>query len=322
MAGGALIIVLPVKRNYMVRLFHGTDTFRIYERVAEIKKDYDKLSIVVFEEGAGIDKVKQEADTLSFFSPKKLIIAKNVSKIKDKSQQKIVLAWLDQIDSSLEIIFIEEEELKPNNWLLVTLKKTAEMTLCNQLKPYEVTRWIQERVKKRSGEIDIICAEKLTQMLGNDLWRISNELDKLISYDKKITAKSIESLVEPEFLDSIFSLMDAISEKKEKKALVILDKFLKEEGNETYLISMIARQIRNLISIKDLAEDRKKETEIASKLKLHPFVVKNTLRQSRNLSFSQLLAFHEALLEADIELKSSTDSKTTLFRLVHNFCAK
>jgi DNA polymerase-3 subunit delta len=304
----------------MILLLTGTDNFRINQRLGQLRQGYDPLSISVFQDNLNFEKIKQETAAVSFFSIKKLVIVYSAGKVKDSKFQQKLVDWLEKADENLEIVFIEEEE-RVNAWLLNLIRKKGQVETYSLLKPHEVTRWIKDRVKEKDGTIDIIAAEKLTQLLGNDLWRISNEIDKLIAYDKKLTTETINILVEPEFLDSIFSLVDAIAEKKEKKALSIMNRFLKEEGNEPYLISMIARQIRNLLAVKDLASRGKKEAEIASKLKLHPFVVKNTLRQSRNLTQEQLLSFHHALLEADLDLKTSTDSKTTLFRLVHTFCS-
>jgi len=304
----------------MILLLTGTDDFRISEKLGEIRKNYDSLSISVFQDNLNFEKIKQETAAVSFFSIQKLIIVYGACKVKDKDFQKKMTAWLATADKDIDLVFVDEED-KPTNWLVSAVKKNGKVEITNQLKSHEVTRWIRERVISRGGEIDILGAEKLTQMLGNDLWRMSNEIDKLIAYDRKVTTENISKIVEPEFLDSIFSLVDAIAEKKERKALSILNRFLKEEGNEPYLVAMIARQIRNLISVKDLAERGKKEIEIAAKLKLHPFVVQNTLKQSRTLSFDQLYILHHELLEADLELKSATDSKVTLFRLVHNFCS-
>lgn len=66
---------------------------------------------------------------------------------------------------------------------------------------------------------------------------------------------------------------------------------------------MIARQCRLMLEMKSLAEERMPENMIASKMKVHPFVVKNTLRHCRNFTSTQLRRMLSELLEVDRRLK-------------------
>lgn len=306
----------------MITLIYGNDDYRIGKALTEIKNNFNEndFNISYFEGELDFPSIKANAETLPFLSSKKLVIVKGLSKIKTKQTQDEIKKWLTKPPDTCEVVLLEEE-LTPKGWLLANAKGKAKIIELNGLKTYEISRWIKETVTKKGGQIEPAAAEKLAALIGNDLWRLDSEIQKLITYNKQIALQNVNELVKGEFLDSIFTLMDAISEKKPQKALITLNNFLKEEDNEIYLLTMLARQIRNLLSVKELSEEGLKESEIASKLKLHPFVVKNTLHQSKNFSIRQLLDLHKELLIIDHNLKTSNiDSKTALTQFVYRAC--
>jgi len=67
---------------------------------------------------------------------------------------------------------------------------------------------------------------------------------------------------------------------------------------------MIVRQFRILISLQDLAKRNLPQSEIAKQLKLHPFVVQNSIPQARNFSADELKRAYAQLLEIDTGVKT------------------
>ena len=67
---------------------------------------------------------------------------------------------------------------------------------------------------------------------------------------------------------------------------------------------MIVRQIRLLIQIKELTNEKFGEKQIISKLKLHPFVVKKTISQSKYFNLKDLIKIFQNLLKIEIQLKT------------------
>jgi DNA polymerase-3 subunit delta len=306
----------------MIILIYGDDEYRVNKAVSGVKKDFgqNNLNISYFENELNFPKIKADTETVPFLSDKKLVIVKNLSKVKGKKIQNDVLEWIKKQPDTCDVILLEET-LTPKNWLLAGARGHAQIQNLSKMRPYEVSHWIKELVTSKGGQIDTIAAEKLAALIGNDLWRLDNEIQKLLTYNKHVTLETVNRLVEGEFLDNIFVLTDALSEKKIEKALPTLNGFLGSEDSEMYLLSMLSRQIRNLISIKDLDSKGLREADIATKLKLHPYVVKNTLRQSKNFTFEQLLSLHQSLLKIDYNLKTTNiDSKAALTRLVYKAC--
>jgi len=305
----------------MIYLFFGEDKYRLKKRVNEILDSHrgnaGDINISVMDEKFEFSKIKNEAEALPFLSDKRLLVIKNILRSKDKTLSENLNKWLGTAPDSTDIVFVEDEAPDQRTSTYKTLAKIGRIETFAELKSVEAINWIKKAVTDSSGTIDADAASTLQLYCGSDLARLETEIAKLIAYDAHITKKNVENLVDAGFFNTIFELTDALSEKKPKKALDILTKTLDSGENEIYLISMLARQVRNLLIVKDLSDHRLSESEIVNKTHLHPFVVKKTLSQSRNFTKNQLLALHGKLIELDFAMKStSTDPRVLLAKFV------
>lgn len=102
----------------------------------------------------------------------------------------------------------------------------------------------------------------------------------------------------------IFSLVDAIGQRRNKAAATLLHRKLEAGDEPLYLMAMVVRQIRLLIQVKEglMAGDR--PDEIAHRAKIHPYVTGKLVRQAGNFELVQLEAIHRQLLEVDVAIKT------------------
>jgi len=73
------------------------------------------------------------------------------------------------------------------------------------------------------------------------------------------------------------------------------------------LLGMIVRQFRIMIQVKELSGQGLRagaQQDMATRLKLHPFVVKKTTRQAMDFSMGQLETVYRKLLETDVDIKT------------------
>lgn len=305
----------------MIYLFYGEDKYRLDKRLKEIlathQGDAGDINISRISEKYDFQVIKNEAESLPFLSDKRLLIIKNVLHTKDKTLLDSLSKWLPTAPTTNDIVFVEDEAPDQRISIYKTLTKVGKIEIFAELKPFETINWIKGQVADRQATIDPDAATLLQLYCGNDLSRLSTEIDKLAAYDNHITKLTVERLVDAGFFNTIFELTDALSEKKPKKALDIMTKSLDSGENEVYLVSMLARQVRNLLIVKDLADHRLSEAEIVGKTHMHPFVIKKSLAQSRNFTRNQLIALHGSLVELDFALKStSTDPRVLLHKFV------
>lgn len=305
----------------MIYLFFGEDKYRLKKRVGEVldahRGNAGDINISVMDDKHDFVRIKNEAEALPFLSDKRLLVIKNVMKSKDKTLTDSLTKWLTNVPESTDIIFTEDEAPDQRTSFYKTIVKNGKIEIFAEFKSVEAINWIKKAVTNKGGTIDADAATTLQLYCGSDLARLETEISKLSAYNQHITKANVEKLVDAGFFNTIFELTDALSEKRAKRALDILTKTLDSGENEVYLISMLARQVRNLLIMKDLSDHRLSEAEIVNKTHLHPYVVKKTLSQSRNFTKNQLLVLHGKLIKLDWETKStSTEPRVLLAKFV------
>lgn len=284
----------------MILFLYGPDTYRSRQKLKEIVEEYKKRH----QSGLNFIKIdfskqefsdfKQAVETVSMFDEKKLIILENIFQeeileyLKNRKIDDVVIFWAEDVDSK--------------NKLFQFLKKKAKVQEFKFLKGNQLNNWIKDYVKKEKADIENLAVEKLVEYVGSDLWRMRNELDKLISFSRDIKEESIKKLVKPEIDVNIFDLIDALGVKNKKRALELIHDHLKKGESEGYLLNRFVYQFRNLIKVKT-----------GGGKDLHPFVFRKTQSQARNFDFDELKKIYRKLLEIDLDIKTGKiDARTAL----------
>jgi DNA polymerase-3 subunit delta len=85
---------------------------------------------------------------------------------------------------------------------------------------------------------------------------------------------------------------------------------------------MVVYQFRTMLKIADLFDKKMSSSQIASKAKIHPFVVSKTLPLLRNFTLDKLKKNYQKIAKLDYEMKSGKgDAESALPLLVFDFCA-
>jgi len=318
----------------MIIFLYGEDTYRSSQKLQQIitkfKKEVDETNLnLSILDGASLkfEEFNQQVKAAPFMARKRMVVIKNlISLNKSKEIQKEIVNLLteeftkpkeDNIIVFWEAVSQPKDKRKDQLWKRLAQEKFAEEF--KMLTAAQIHQWITNEIKKRQGQIDKAAIPLLAATIGNDLWQTSNEIDKLISYKtgQEITKEDIEALVKAKFDDDIFKLVDSLSNKNKKLAFKLIADQIDSGANEMYLLSMLIRQFRILLMIKALQQDNQliNKSQIASKLKIHPFVAQKSLSQVRNFTLEQLKHIYHRLLEIDLKIKTSNAKAKTLFDL-------
>jgi len=294
----------------MIYFLFGQDTYRSRQKMKEIIEEYKKrhqsgLNFIKldFNEKEFSD-LKQTIETVSMFDEKKLVVLEGVFQQSAYFQEEL-LNYLKKrkIDSDKDsIVIFWAEKIDEKNKLFQFLRKKAKIQEFKLLQPSKLKEWVKKHIKEQGGSIENQAIEKLIDCIGNDLWRMSNELDKLIAFDKKVKKENVEKLVKSKIDTNIFETIDALGQKNKKQALKLIHGHLKKGESEMYLLDRFVYQFRNLIKVKS-----------GGKLDMHPFVVKKTSQQAKNFSFEELKKIYQKLLEIDLGIKTGKiDARTAI----------
>jgi DNA polymerase-3 subunit delta len=294
----------------MIYLIFGEDTFRASRKLKEIIEKYRKihksgLNLKVLDlKEKNFEDFKREFESSSMFSEKKLLILKNASK--NKEFQENFLKNLEKFEKSKEIFFFfEEDDLRGDSFFEEIKKhgKSQEFKLLGRVK---LKIWVKQEFAKYGVEIEDRAIERLIFLIGNDLWRMSEEIKKLIAFKKgkEIKERDVEILISPKLEIDIFKAIDAISSRNKKLAFKFLHDLLKRGEKPAVLFSMIKYQFRNLIEVKDLIEKGEKIPQIKNKIELHPFVLEKILRISQKFKIEELRKIYQRIFNFDLAIKT------------------
>jgi DNA polymerase-3 subunit delta len=318
----------------MIIFLYGEDTYRSSQKLTEIQDKFKKevdpsgLNLTVLN-GAGLkfEDFNQQVKASPFLARKRMVVIKNViSDNKSKNIQKEIVELLDQESKNPDqdniIVFWENSDYsksKAKHALWERLKKEKFAQEFKPLTPRELNSWLEQAVKERQAKIEKTALSLLAASVGNDLWQMNNELEKLTNYrqDKIITVNDIETMVKAKYDDDIFKFIDALSNNNKKQAVKLLSDQLNSGAEEMYLLAMFIRQFRILLLTKDLQQTQPTITKdkIAKELQIHPFVAQKALYQARNFTLEHLKNIYQMLLNIDLQIKTTSTKPKLLFDL-------
>lgn len=308
----------------MILFFYGQDNYRLRKKVKALKERFISASLgdtnlaILSAEKLTYDQFIRQILAMPFLAKTRLLIVENIMQQGKKDILEKIPDSLAKVPSSTVLVFVEEGNPDKRTSLFKKLskEKSEEFKL---LEPEPLRRWIIREIEIRNGKWESAAVSKLIEYIGNDLWRQSNELDKLIAYRQShIAREDIELLVKPQVEANIFNLIDNIAAKNLKGAMRELYKLLDSGQHELYILTMIVWQYRNLLIVKDLSARTKitNSWALAKKAALSPFVVQKCLGISSRYSLEELKEIYRTLLDFDIEIKTGKIEPRTAIELL------
>lgn len=276
----------------MINFLYGQDIYRLREELKKIikaKKDQLDFFRIDCKDNDAFQKIRESIDIISMFNQEKLIVLENIFQ---SDLQEEIMDFLKKKDlKNIEVVIWDEESDKRSK-LFKFLKSKAKTKEFILLKGNQLRDWVKDYINKQKGKIDNQAIDRLVEYIGSDLWRITNEINKLLSYNKNIKIKDIELLVRPETDLNIFKTIDALAYKDKERFLKLVSNHLEKGDSEGYLMDRFVYQIRNLIKVKSGGE-----------LDMHPFVIQKSKQQAQKFSFEQLKKIYYQLLTIDLDIK-------------------
>jgi DNA polymerase-3 subunit delta len=171
------------------------------------------------------------------------------------------------------------------------------------------------------------AAPYLVQRCGHDISLLINELEKCAlraGPDNRVTRQIIDEMTRRLPQETIFSLTDALGERRTAHALGLLRELIESGDAPQQIISMLARHWRQLLQARalldaklpldgstlsrlpdDLADQlpRDGRENVANLLQSQSWLGRRLTSQARNFSTAQIVAILEGVLQADLAMK-------------------
>ncbi|RMG79832.1 MAG: DNA polymerase III subunit delta [Bacteroidetes bacterium] len=268
----------------------------------EGERDFNQ--VVLYGKETNSAQIQENAKRLPMMSPWNVVIIKEAQSLKD-------LAALENYfnqPNPQTILLLAYKYGTPDKRksFVKTLIKNNYYFESKRLYDNQIPLWIENYLKERQFSIEPKAATILVEFLGNELSKISNELDKLVislKSPQKITAKHIEENIGISKDFNAFELNKAIAYKQEYKAYLIAKYFAENPKSHPLIvtISTLFNFFSKLLIFHQLKD--KSEKNAAKEMGVHPFFVKEYMTAARNFPLVKTLQIISLLKTYDLKSK-------------------
>lgn len=204
------------------------------------------------------------------------------------------------------LLVFREERLTRGNPLLKQLQPCAKVQAMPAPTGEALARWIRTRIEARGAQITPGAILVLTQAAGNEMWALDNDLEKLSLYagDRPIEEADVALLAAQSRDANIFAATDALLEGRAQAAMRLMHRLRQDGADVSYIVSMIARQLRTVTLARDLMDRKVAEREIGDRLGIpQEFIRRKAVGQARRHSWNDLKWLYGRLFEVDLAVK-------------------
>ena len=254
-----------LKRNNLF-FFYGGNNYYMLEILDLISKKFNILKETVYLWEAEIEDLSKKLTTLSLFSQKTMVVFRYFNLAEKKTFKKDLIDFLQKykFDNYLFILYEEELSTKEKNDEII--KALLNICVCVEFKSLTKEELIDQFIDKK---VDLNLTQQAKEVLceytNNDLWLISNELEKLkycFDKNKEISEEDIYKYCSIYELAEIKQLIDSIEKKDLKEVLETLNVLLTQEVLPIQIFVAIYRYFR-----KKFLYQRMEDTKIYKILK-------------------------------------------------------
>ena len=228
--------------------------------------------------------------------------AQNLKKIED-----LVYYANNPSDSTILVIGYKYKKLDKRKKLSKAVSSKGVLFTSEKIYDNKIPKWIHNYLTTKNVGIEPSAAVVLTEYLGNDLAKITNELDKLIltlpEGKTKIASDHIEKNIGISKDFNNFELMKALSKKNVLKANRIIQYFGENQklNNINQTISSLFYFFSKVLALHFMPNASTRE--IASTLQINPYFVGDYQAASKNFSRAKTVEIISILRDFDLKAK-------------------
>ena len=270
--------------------------------LSEEEKEFNQTTLY----GKDIDvaTIISEAKQFPFGSAHRVVIVKEAQDIRSIDQ--LELYFDNPLPSTILVICYKYKKIDKRKSFGKNLSKKSVLFESKKLYENQIPAWIKGQLKEKNFNIDEKSANLLSEYLGNDLSKISNELGKLILNIKEgetITSKIIEENIGISKDFNVFELQTAIGKKDILKSNKIIKHFSDNPKNHPFVLTLSSlfsyfQKVMIYHSLKD-----KSKNNAASQLGVNPYFLGQYQLAASNYSMSNLFTIFSYLKEYELKSK-------------------
>ncbi|MEZ0451327.1 DNA polymerase III subunit delta [Sphingobacterium thalpophilum] len=269
--------------------------------------------------------VVNAAKRYPMMSEYQLIIVKEAQELKWKADtEEILTKYLEHLTPTTILVFCYKHgKFDKRKKIYKLFEKAGLVVDAAKLYDDKVAPWIGGYLKDAGWRIHPQAAALIADYLGNDLAKVSNELDKLmlnVAKGQEISIDDVERNIGISKDFNVFELNTALAKRNALRAYQIVDYFVANPKNNplVLVIGQVATYFTKILKYHYLVD----KSAAAKELGVHPFFLKEYELAARNYNRRKTFDVLNVLKETDLKSKgvnvpSNFNSEEVLKEMVY-----
>ena len=227
-------------------------------------------------------------NSLSLFGEGPFVVLKDLDSW-NAAQKAVIVDYLKNPSPGSDLLLLGKR-LGARERLLSAVKNSGEVHTFDQPTGKALVRWLVGHAKRLDLDLPEDVAEDLANRCSDDKMRLLQETEKLSLYvgDGTATHEDLAALCPPDVQSNIFAFVDSLAAGERDRALALLEDLIGTGEPPLRLTFMIRRQFQLIARARALIERGIPRKEIASRLKVPPFVARKLEEQGGQLDKENL----------------------------------
>jgi len=282
--------------------------------------------IVMYGKDIKVGDIDNTARRYPMMSERFLVIVKEAQNV--RNIDKLMYYVQKPLESTILVINYKKKSIDKRTKFYKELKKNAVILESKKLYENQIPKWIDNFLSKKKLKIHPVASKLLVDYLGNNLEKITNELNKLIINipgETEITTKHIEENIGISKDYNVFELQNAIINRDILKINRIINYFAANPKENPFVV--ILSTLYNFFSKVLLVHSLKNPDKfsVAKALAVNPYFSEDYIKAARYFNPSKLMRVFSILHEYDLKSKGIGNSnipnsellREMTFKIIH-----
>jgi len=255
----------------------------------------------------GPETIVSACNSFSLFGEGPFVVLKDLDAW-NAAQKAVIVDYLGDPAPGSDLILLGRK-LGARERLFKAVQDSGEVHTFEQPTGKTLLRWLVGHAKKLGLELPEDVAEDLANRCSGDKMRLLQEAEKLALYvgEGTATREDVAALCPPDVQSNIFAFVDSLAAGERERALRSLEDLIGTGEPPLRLMFMIRRQFQLVARASALTGRGATQKEIASTLKVPPFVARKLDEQGRKLDAGDLERALVLIQDLESGLKGGSD---------------
>ena len=231
---------------------------------------------------------------MPFFDDLRVVVVREF----DADTANALEGYVKSIPDSTALVFVRPGKPPLANPLYKAITALDHAVSFDPLSNTQLNAFLQKRAKENGIVLAESAANRMIDYLGSDLASLENTLLQLgayVGFGNRVTTKAVEICVRKPSEVQVFSIMDKLWAGNKRDGMRELAQLLNDPAESAMgLATLFSRNVRTVLSVKQLQLRGKNESQAAQMLGMKPYPVQKAAASAKKKSYAQLVKMLDA----------------------------